>query len=49
MWYAVFSSKRADSNGVKAAVINNAISKPLVYKNDMCDMISREWSFLEPQ
>jgi len=36
-------------HGVKAAVINIAISKPLVYKNDMCNMISLEWSFLEPQ
>ena len=49
MSYAVFSTKWADSNGVKAAVINIAISKPLVYKNEMCNTISREWTFLEPQ
>ena len=42
-----------DSNGVKAAVINTAINpdsnNPLGYKDDMRDMIQREWRVLEPQ
>ena len=46
---AMFSSKWVDTNGIKAAVINIAIGKPLEYKNDMCDMTQREWWVLEPQ
>ena len=35
---AIFSSKRVDTNGTKAAIINIAIGIPLEYKNDMCDI-----------
>ena len=49
MLCAMFSSKWADTNGIKAAVINIAIGKPLEYKNEISDMTQRECWVLEPQ